>query len=395
MRVLARRPEAAADLTALGAEVVAGDILAPESVERAARGCEVAYHVAGMNGFCMRDSGPMRAANVTGTENVVAACGRAGVRRIVYTSSAAAIGEARGVTATEDTPHRGWFMSEYERSKFDAERAAVEEAERHSVELVCVNPASVQGPGRTGGTARLILDYANGRLRTLVRSRFSLVDVDDCSEGHLLAEARGLPGRRYLLAGVCVTTDEAIATLSRHHRDRAARAHPAAAGGAGGGRRGGGRGARARTAAEALPRDGARPSCTVTRYDGSRATAELGLEYRSFDDMVRRTLAWYVDQGMVNAAAGGPDPARLTRIAACSIVLNVVRHCRTLAQEHSTTPAAARGSEEIRIVKRPPSQTTSGAPGAARCRIRLARGATVRARALSAPAPRSGGAAPP
>jgi dihydroflavonol-4-reductase len=41
-------------------------------------------------------------------------------------------------------------------------------------------------------------------------------------------------------------------------------------------------------------------------YDGSRATAELGLEYRFFDDMVRRTLAWYVDQGMVNAAASGP-----------------------------------------------------------------------------------------
>ena len=137
----------------------------PESVERAARGCEVAYHVAGMNGFCMRDPGPMLAANVTGTANVVAACGRAGVRRIVYTSSAAAIGEARGVTATEDTPHRGSFLSAYERSKYEAELAAVREAERHALELVCVNPASVQGPGRTGGTARLILDYANGRLR--------------------------------------------------------------------------------------------------------------------------------------------------------------------------------------------------------------------------------------
>jgi dihydroflavonol-4-reductase len=304
VRVLARRPDAAADLLALGAEVVAGDILAPDTVERAARGCEVTYHAAGMNGFCMRDPRPMRTANVAGTENVVAACGRAGVRRIVYTSSAAAIGEARGVTATEDTPHRGWFMSEYERSKFDAERAAVREAERHAIELVCVNPASVQGPGRTGGTARLILDYANGRLRTLVRSRFSLVDVDDCSEGHLLAEAHGRAGARYLLAGVCVTTDEAVATLARItgiERRALTLPRPVAL-------------AAADAAAAVARVRGRRPKlcremvATLLHghaYDGSRATEELGLRYRSFDEMVRRTLAWYVDQGMVNAAAGG------------------------------------------------------------------------------------------
>jgi dihydroflavonol-4-reductase len=304
VRVLARRPDAAADLLALGAEVVAGDILVPDSVERAARGCEVAYHAAGMNGFCMRDPGPMRTTNVAGTENVVAACGRAGVRRIVYTSSAAAIGEAPGVTATEDTPHRGWFLSKYERSKYEAERAAVREAERHSLELVCVNPASVQGPGRTGGTARLILDYANGRLRTLVRSRFSLVDADDCSEGHLLAEARGRAGSRYLLSGVCVTTDEAVATLARItgiERRAVTLPRPVAL-------------AAADAAAAVARVRGRRPKlcremvATLLHghaYDGSRAADELGLRYRSFDDMVRRTLAWYVDQGMVNASRAG------------------------------------------------------------------------------------------
>src|SRR4029079_1282966 len=166
---------AATALQALGAEVVPGDVLAPETVAEAARGCEGVYHAAGVNGFCMRDPGPMRAANVTGTENVIRACARAGVRRVVYTSSAAVIGEAAGVVATEDTPHRGGFLSEYERSKHDAEAAAVREAERHGIELVCVNPASVQGPGRTGGTARLILDYANGRPRTLRGPRFRLV----------------------------------------------------------------------------------------------------------------------------------------------------------------------------------------------------------------------------
>jgi dihydroflavonol-4-reductase len=304
VRALTRHPQEAGALAALGVQVLGGDVLDPESVERAARGCEVVYHAAGMNGFCFPDPAPMRAANVTGTQNVVEACARAGVRRIVYTSSAATIGEAAGVVATEDTPHRGWYLSEYERSKHDAEVAALESAGRHGLELVCVNPASVQGPGRTGGTARLILDYANGRLRTLVRSRFSLVDIDDCSAGHLLAEERGQAGRRYLLSGTCVTTDEAIATLRRltgieRHAvtlPRPAALFAASAAGAV---------ARARGRRPRLCREMVATLLHGHAYDGSRATAELGLEYRSFDDMVRRTLAWYVDQGMVSAAPGG------------------------------------------------------------------------------------------
>ena len=301
VRALSRRPDAATALRALGVEVVPGDVLAADTVEDAARGCEIVYHAAGVNGFCMRDPGPMRAANVTGTENVIGACARTGVRRIVYTSSAAVIGEPAGVVATEDTPHRGWFLSEYERSKHDAEVAALREAARYEIELVCVNPASVQGPGRTGGTARLILDYANGKLRTLVRSRFSLVDADDCSEGHLLAEARGVAGRRYLLAGVTVTTEEAVATLARVTgierralnlpRPVALAAGDVAA-----------TAARVRGRRPRLCREMVATLLHGHAYDGSRAARELGLEYRSFDDMVRRTLAWYVDQGMVSGA---------------------------------------------------------------------------------------------
>jgi dihydroflavonol-4-reductase len=223
------------------------------------------------------------------------------VRRVVYTSSAAVIGEEAGVVATEDTPHRGWFLSEYERSKHDAEATAMREAAGCGIELICVNPASVQGPGRTGGTARLILDYANGKLRTLVRSRFSLVDADDCSEGHVLAEARGEAGRRYLLAGVTVTTEDAVATLARVTgierralnlpRPLALAAGDVAAAAA-----------RVRGRRPRLCREMVATLLHGHAYDGSRATRELGLEYRSFDAMVRRTLAWYVDQGMVNGA---------------------------------------------------------------------------------------------
>jgi len=300
VRVLSRRPEAAAELRRLGAEVAAGDLLAPDALEAAARGCELVFHAAGVNGFCLPDPAPMRAANVTGTANLVAAAARADVRRVVYTSSAAAIGEAAGVVATEDTPHRGSFLSHYERSKHDAERAAVRESERTGIELVCVNPASVQGPGRTGGTARLILDYANGRMRTLVRSRFTLVDVDDCTTGHLLAAEAGRPGRRYLLAGACVTTEEAIATVARItglERRTVNLPRPVALAAA----EATAAVARMRGRRPRLCREMVRTLLHGHAYDGSRATRELGLQYASFDDMVRRTLAWYVEQGLVTA----------------------------------------------------------------------------------------------
>ena len=76
-----------------------------------------------------------------------------------------------------------------------------------------VNPASVQGPGRGRGTAKILIDALNGRLRLVVDSRLSVVDVADCAEGHVLAEARGVPGERYLLSGVTLTVREAIGLL--------------------------------------------------------------------------------------------------------------------------------------------------------------------------------------
>jgi dihydroflavonol-4-reductase len=135
------------------------------------------------------------------------------------------------------------------------------------------------------------------------------VDVDDCTEGHVLAEARGLPGRRYLLAGVCVTTEEAIAAvagITGIERRTVVLPRPVALAAADA------------TAAWARVR-GRRPKlcremvATLLHghaYDGSRATDELGLQYRSFEDMVRRTLAWYVDQGMVSGPRAGTTRGR-------------------------------------------------------------------------------------
>ena len=300
VRALTRSDASAAALAHAGAEPVRGDLGDPASLERAKRGCDVVYHVAGLNSFCLPDPSALTLANVEGTRAVVLAAGAVGVGRIVYTSSAATIGEARGALATERSPHRGTFLSHYERSKFDAERVAFATAAAAGVELVSVNPSSVQGPGRTRGTAKILIDALNGRLKLIVDSRMSIVDVGDCADGHLLAEERGVAGERYLLSGVTLTVAEAIALLGRiSGRDERPRRLPPPIAMA------------MATGVEALARvRGRRPSVcremvrTVLHghaYDGSRATRELGLAYTPLEESLRRTVDWYVSEGIVRA----------------------------------------------------------------------------------------------
>jgi dihydroflavonol-4-reductase len=222
----------------------------------------------------------------------------AGVRRVVYTSSAAALGEARGTVGSETSPHRGSFLSSYERSKFEAEQAVLGAARETGIEVVSVNPASVQGPGRATGSTRLLLDYLNGKLKAIVDSTISLLDIADCTEGHLLAEARGRPGERYVLSGATLTVREGIELLGRLTGiNEPVRALPPAA---------------ATTAAVAVEtvarlrrktprvcRDLVRTALHGHAYDGSKAARELGLTYTPVEETIRRTVAWFHEEGLV------------------------------------------------------------------------------------------------
>ncbi|HWO69396.1 MAG TPA: SDR family NAD(P)-dependent oxidoreductase [Actinomycetota bacterium] len=307
VRALARSGDAARAVEAAGARAVRGDVLDPSSLLEAMRGCDVVFHAAGVNAMCLPDPGPMLRTNVEGTANVLRAAAAAGVRRVVHTSSASAIGEPAGTVGREDTPHRGAYLSAYERSKHLAERRALELGRALGVDVVCVNPASVQGPGRVTGTARLLLAAARGRLPFLVDARFSVVDVADCAEGHLLAERRGAPGERYLLAGATLTVREALDLFARvaGFRPRAWFLPPRAALGIAGA---------VELAAGLLGRRA--PVCREMvrtllhghAYDGSRAERELGLRYTPVEETLRRALEWYAARGLLPAPAGRSGP---------------------------------------------------------------------------------------
>ena len=298
---LARSERSAAALAARGVTVARGDVLDEEALARAMDGCELALHVAGINSHCPQDPDMQLRVNVSGAERAVRAAGRAGVRRVVYTSSAASIGELHGTVGHERSSHRGSYLSVYDRSKHEGEQAAFAAGSATGVEVVAVNPSSVQGPGRSSGNGAIMIAYVNGNLRVFARTHVSVVDIDDCAEGHLRAADHGRAGERYILNGATVTSDEALAILSEVSGVRArVRMVPAPI-------------ARAVSAvAEPCYRARGRtcPVCRARvrtllhghRYDGSRATRELGLQYTPVADTFARTIEWAAEQGLVTRA---------------------------------------------------------------------------------------------
>ncbi|MDF2740323.1 MAG: NAD-dependent epimerase/dehydratase family protein [Actinomycetia bacterium] len=276
-------------------ELAMGHLGDEESLVRAADGCDVVYHVAGMNQLCLADPSPLYEVNVDGTRRMLDAARRAGVRRVVHTSSAATLG-GDGTTFLDETagpPPE--FTSHYARSKFEGEQIALG---YDAVEVVVVNPSSVQGPGRTTGTASVFIGYLNGRLPFDLPARFGLCYTVDCVNGHLLAERKGRPGQRYVLNTDTLTNSEAIdliAVISGLADRPRTLPLPVAMGVASVAETV----ARVRGRQPKLCRESVRTLGHPHLYDGSKATRELGLRYTPIRQALEATVRWYMDKGLV------------------------------------------------------------------------------------------------
>jgi len=295
---LARSDAAERDLAARGARVVRGDTLDEDAMASGMEGCALVYHVAGVNTMCPTDPATLFHVNVRGAETAVRAAARAGVPRVVLTSSAASLGEPAGTVGSENSPHRGSYLSLYERSKHEGELAAFAAGRRAGIELVAINPSSVQGPGRAGGTGRIMIAYLNGRLRAFVDTRISIVDIADCVEGHLLGAEHGVHGARYVLNGATLTSREALEIVSElsgvHHDVRFL--PPTVAKVAGGLVEAA---FRLRGRQPPVCREMVRTLLHGHRYDGSRAARELGLRYTPVAETFQRTIEWAEGEGLV------------------------------------------------------------------------------------------------
>ena len=218
VRVLVRGGSDRRNISALAVEQVVGDLTDKASVERALAGCEAAFHVAADYRLWAPRPQELYRTNVEGTAQLLDAALRAGVRRIVYTSSVATIGiPAGGGAGGEDTPvGLADMIGHYKRSKFLAEEQARNAAAR-GVPVVIVNPSTPIGPGdvKPTPTGQIVLDAARGRTPAYVDTGLNIVHVDDVAAGHLAAFHRGRIGERYILGGEDMTLRQILTSIAQ------------------------------------------------------------------------------------------------------------------------------------------------------------------------------------
>ena len=218
VRVLARPGSDRSNLADLDIEVAEGDLLQPESLGPAVRGCTGLFHVAADYRLWTRNPELMLKANVEGTRSILRAAADAGVSRIVYTSSVATLGIVRGGSGDEQTPVTfDDMIGIYKQSKYLAEVAAQELIDNDDVPCVIVNPSTPVGPRdiKPTPTGRMIVEAAAGRMPAFVDTGLNIVHVNDVAKGHLLAFDQGTIGERYVLGGENMELSAILVEIAR------------------------------------------------------------------------------------------------------------------------------------------------------------------------------------
>jgi dihydroflavonol-4-reductase len=185
---------------------VTGDILDADSLIPAMKGIDWVFHAAAIADYWRTPASIIYKVNVDGTKHVLAAALMAGARRVVLTSSTAALGMPRREKELLD--ESDWFNLRpedfyYGDSKRLAEEAAADYASQ-GLDVVSVLPAAVMGPRDLKFNAgELIAQALNPTIPfiPLPQGGLNFIDVRDCVEGHISAAQKGAAGERYILAG--------------------------------------------------------------------------------------------------------------------------------------------------------------------------------------------------
>lgn len=282
------------NLDSLDIEIIRGD-LNDANLERQMTGCEVLFHVAAKYSLWQADSKLLYSNNVLGTRNVLNAARQAGIKRIVYTSSVAAIGVGANGIAVNET-HQSpveKLVGDYKKSKYYAEQEAIQAIIRGQ-DIVIVNPSTPVGkldlkPTPTGG---IIMRFLQRKMPFYVDTGLNLIDVRDVAWGHLLALKKGRTGDRYILGNQNLTFKELLEKLATITGLPAPKhtipywipytaawfdekilspmgKHPS------------------------LALDGVRMSKQKMFYDATKAVQELGLPQSSIDNALQDAVTWF------------------------------------------------------------------------------------------------------
>jgi len=300
VRALVRATSPRSHLAGLDLDYVQGDLRDAETIRPAMAGVRYLFHVAADYRLWARDRNEIVVNNVTGTRVMMEEALRAGVERIVYTSSVATLAVQRDGTSVDETAPLEELkaIGAYKRSKVAAERLVERMIAQQGLPAVIVNPSTPIGPRdvKPTPTGRIIVEAARGRMPAFVDTGLNLVHVDDVAQGHLAALDRGKIGERYILGGQNVQLSEMLTVIAKLIGRRPPRVRlprsaivPLA------------------LAAETVARfTGREPFVTMDAlrmskyrmfFTAAKAERDLGFTARPFTDALTDAIRWFRDAG--------------------------------------------------------------------------------------------------
>lgn len=297
LRILRRESSLLEYVKNIRFEDFVGDITNPDDVDRAVSGCDIVFHVAASVSYIPQEEKRQYEVNVFGTRNVVNACIKHKVKRLIHTSSVVAVGlKDNGKLSNEDTDYNLRHLNiSYSLTKHLAEEEIRRGIEK-GLDAVIVNPGAVFGPGDLrrfhghlyGGKAWTRMFYVGGGIAT--------VDVDDVVEGHIKAWKHGRKGERYLLVNENLTFKEISTVIGEKLNQSRPRykiptwfIHAMAC---------------FATALSYITRK--KPFATVSMakytklnlfFSNEKSKRELGLIYRPFKESIDNAVEWFLKKG--------------------------------------------------------------------------------------------------
>ena len=296
VRILRRTSSPLDAVKDLAVEHAIGDVLEPDALLAAMQGVDVVFHVAAISIYWRNKPDTIYRVNVDGTRHVLDAARRAGVKRVVFTSSGAAVGIVRGRPSNEDDAyHERIVRFPYGHSKWLAEEIARQHV-RAGQDVVIVNPSVIVGPRDLNwGSGSIIREVARSRVPGVPPGGVNYAAAQDVAAGHIAAADKGRPGERYLLTGENLTHRQLMDTVARVVGVHPPRWNmprwifPPLA-----------------LAARTASRIGVRLPLDATQlllsrefiwFDNSKARRELGLPHTPIEQAVRAAYEWYTANG--------------------------------------------------------------------------------------------------
>lgn len=300
VRVLVRRSSPRTNIHA-DDEVIVGDICDRASLLPALRGVRYLVHAAADYRLWSPVPDEIIRTNVEGTRCLMEEALRAGVERVVYTSSVATLALRDRTPADESRPlPESEAIGAYKKSKVQAERIVEEMVRERGLPAVIVNPSTPIGPRdiKPTPTGRIIVECAGGRMPGFVDTGLNLVHVDDVAAGHLAALQRGRIGERYILGGENVPLAAMLADVAGMVGRRPptlrfpiAALYPVACGAE--------LWARLTGNAPFATRDGLRMARHHMFFNDAKARRELGYSSRPYREAIADAIAWFKQAGYI------------------------------------------------------------------------------------------------